>query len=185
MKRGCRGDGDKTESHGRAEGRRRADLLKNCRSNSILACPFASRRLVPWTVRLVDVCDLGHQRVIRVGVCEHGADREQDFRDCESGAPLVPQDVQTNTAIGVDVGVINARGEVDLGRLEWVVRGEVDGEEKDTSGVWRVGRTHDSCLPVEQIISNGASGAGGRGIPAEISEFLVNALKSHGDDEGM
>ena len=142
-------------------------MLRNCRSNSVLACPFASRRLVPWTVRLVDVCDLGHQRVIGVGVCEHGADREQDykvmletglsdwrsqvanrsihefqvqrtFRDCESRAPLVPQDVQTNTAIGVDVGVIDASGEVDLGRLEWVVRGKVDGEEEDTSGVWRV-----------------------------------------------
>lgn len=63
---------------------------------------------------------------------------QRTFRDRESRAPLVPQNIQTDTAIGVDVGVIDARGEVDLGRLEWVVRGEVDGEEEDTSGVWRV-----------------------------------------------
>jgi hypothetical protein len=62
--------------HSRAEGRRRADLLNNCRSNSVLASPFASRRLVPGAVRLVDMRDLGNQRVIRVGVCEHRADRE-------------------------------------------------------------------------------------------------------------
>ena len=63
---------------------------------------------------------------------------QRTFRDCESRAPLIPQDVQTDTAIGVDVGVIDASGEVDLGRLEWVVGGKVDGEEEDTSGVWRV-----------------------------------------------
>jgi hypothetical protein len=56
---------------------------------------------------------------------------------------LVPQDVQTDTAVGVDVGVVDAGGEVDLGGLEWVVGGEVDGEEEDTSGVWRVSLEYD------------------------------------------
>jgi hypothetical protein len=55
---------------------------------------------------------------------------------------LVPQDIQADTAVGVDVGVIDASGEVDLGGLEWVVGGEVDGEEEDTSRVWRVGLEH-------------------------------------------
>ena len=58
--------------------------------------------------------------------------------DCESGAPLIPQDVQTNAAVGVDVGVVDPGGEVDFGRLEGVVGGEVDGKEEDTSGVWGV-----------------------------------------------
>lgn len=56
---------------------------------------------------------------------------------------MVPQDVQTDTAVGVDVGVVDAGGEVDLRRLEWVVRGEMDGEEEDTSGVWRVSLEKD------------------------------------------
>lgn len=68
---------------------------------------------------------------------------QRTFRDSESRAPLVPQDVQTDTAVGVDVGVVDAGGEVDLGWLEWVVRGEMDGEEEDTSGVWRVSLEKD------------------------------------------
>lgn len=96
---------------------------------------------------------------------------------------MVPQNIETDTAIGVDIGMVDSGGEVDLRRLERVVGGEVNGKEEDTPRVRRVGRTHDSGLPVEQIISNGSSRAGGRGIPAEISEFLVNALEGHGDGE--
>lgn len=51
---------------------------------------------------------------------------------------MVPQDIQTDTSVRVDVGVIDAGGEVNLGGLERVVGREVDGEEEDTSGVWRV-----------------------------------------------
>jgi hypothetical protein len=83
---------------------------------------------------------------------------------------LVPQDIQTDAAVGVDVGVVDAGGEVDLRGLEGVVGGEVDGEEEDASRVWRVTleralasrssfplrqgltyRTHDGCLPVELL----------------------------------
>lgn len=148
-------------------------------SNSVLPCPLASCRLVTGSVSLVDVRDLGHKRIVRVGVCEHRANGEQHFRDSESRAPLVSQDVQTDAAVGVDVGVIDASGEVDLGRLEGVVGREVNGKEEDTARVWGVTRTHDGCLPVEQIISNGASGAGRGWITAEVSEFLVNTLESH------
>jgi hypothetical protein len=56
--------------------------------------------------------------------------------DGERGAPLIPQDVQADRAVAVDVGVVDAGGEVDLRGLERVVCGEVDGEEEDTAGVW-------------------------------------------------
>lgn len=51
---------------------------------------------------------------------------------------MVPQDIQTDTAIGVDVGVVDASGEVDLRGLEGVVGREVDGKEENASRVWRV-----------------------------------------------
>lgn len=54
----------------------------------------------------------------------------------ERRAPLIPQDVQADRAVAVDVGVVDAGGEVDLRGLERVVCGEVDGEEEDTAGVW-------------------------------------------------
>lgn len=47
------------------------------RSNGVLARPLTSGGFVPGTVGLVDVGDLGHQRIIRVGVCEHRADGQQ------------------------------------------------------------------------------------------------------------
>ena len=58
------------------------------------------------------------------------------LRDGERRAPLVPQDVQANGAVAVDVGVVDAGGEVDLRGLEGVVCGEVDCEEEDTARVW-------------------------------------------------
>ena len=52
--------------------------------------------------------------------------------------PLVSQDVQTDATVRVDVGVVDARSEVNLRRLERVVCGEVDGEEENTTGVRRI-----------------------------------------------
>jgi len=71
------------------------------------------------------------------------------FRDGERRAPLIPQDVQTDAAVAVDVRVVDTGGEVDLRRLERVVGGEVDRKEEDAAGVWRVARSHDGRLPVE------------------------------------
>ena len=58
------------------------------------------------------------------------------LRDGERRAPLVPQNVQADGAVAVNVGVVDAGGEVDLRRLGGVVCGEVDCEEEDTAGVW-------------------------------------------------
>ena len=58
------------------------------------------------------------------------------FRDRERRAPLVPQYVQTDTAIAVDIRVVDASGEVDFRWLEWVVGWEVDCKEEDAAGVW-------------------------------------------------
>lgn len=74
---------------------------------------------------------------------------------------MIPQNIQTNAAIAVDVRVVNARGELDLGRLEGVVCGEVDGKEEDASLVRRVGRAHDCRLPVEEVIADRAGAADG------------------------
>lgn len=77
--------------------------------------------------------DLRYQRIIGVGVCEHGADREKHFGDGQGWAPLVSQNVEAYATVGVDVWVVDARSEVDLGRLEWVVGREVYGKEENAS----------------------------------------------------
>lgn len=55
----------------------------------------------------------GRERT-RIGVGQHGTDRKEDFRNGECGRPLITQNVQTDTAVAVDVGMINARREVNL-----------------------------------------------------------------------
>ena len=56
----------------------------------------------------------------------------------QGGAPLISENVQADTSIRVDVGVVNASCEVHLWRLEGIVCREVDGEEEDAARVWRV-----------------------------------------------
>ncbi len=58
------------------------------------------------------------------------------FRDRQRWTPLITQDIQADAAIRVDVWVIDAGGEVDFRRFEWIVGWEVDGKEEDTARVW-------------------------------------------------
>lgn len=50
---------------------------------------------------------------------------------------MVTENVEADAAIGVDVRVVDGRGEVDLGWLERIVGREVYVKEKDASCVWR------------------------------------------------
>jgi len=125
--------------------------------DSIFPCPFPGCGFVAGTVGFVHMCDFRDKRVVGVGVCQHRAYREenykslfsldskiawdakeQTFRDCQCRTPLIPQNVQADRAVGIDIGVIDAGGEVDLWRLEGVVCGEMDGEEEDTARVRRI-----------------------------------------------
>ena len=63
----------------------------------------------------------------------HFSDEKTNFRDGERGGPLRPQDVEADGAVAVDVGVVDAGGERELGRLEGVVCGEVDVQEENTA----------------------------------------------------
>lgn len=51
---------------------------------------------------------------------------------------MVSQDIQTDAAVRVDIGVVDTRGEVELWGLERVVGREVNGQEENTAAVWRV-----------------------------------------------
>ena len=91
------------------------------------------------------VRDLGHERVVRVGIREQRANREQHLGDRQrgrpargegvglairlgvenslrqGGAPLVLQNVETNAAVRVDVRVVDLRVKLDLRRVEGVL----------------------------------------------------------------
>jgi hypothetical protein len=51
---------------------------------------------------------------------------------------LIPQDIQTDRSIGIDVGVVDLCRKADFGGLEGVVGGKADGEEEDTPSIRRI-----------------------------------------------
>ena len=62
--------------------------------------------------------------------------KKRTFRDGQGWTPLVPQDIQTDRTVGVDIGVVDLGREADLWRLEGVIGGEGNGKEEDTAGIW-------------------------------------------------
>ena len=60
-------------------------LLRVAFSHSILASPFSGGGLILGTVSLVDVSDLRHERVVRIGVSQQRADRQEHLRDGQGG----------------------------------------------------------------------------------------------------
>lgn len=78
----------------------------------------------------------------KASVCEG-----QTLRDGKCRRPLIPQNVKTDAAIGVDIGVVDAGSKVDLRGLERVVGRERDAQEEDTRRVGRVGlRTKSAAV---------------------------------------
>jgi len=104
--------------------------------NGVFASPFSSRGFVASAVRFVHVGNFWNEWVVWVGVRQHGADGEQNLRDGQGRAPLISQNVEADASIRVDVRVIDARGEVDLGWLKGVVCREVDCEEEYAARIW-------------------------------------------------
>ena len=72
---------------------------------------------MPSPVRLEQLSNVGHQRIIRVGVGKERANAQQYFANRQCWTPLVLQNIQTDTAVRVDVAVVNACGKVDFRRL--------------------------------------------------------------------
>ena len=78
--------------------------------------------------------------------------------------------------------MVDPRGEVDLGWLEWVISREMDVQEEDTAGVWGVIWSHNGCLPVILILLvNWTSRAVGGGVIPKVLQFPIDAFQSHDD----
>ena len=68
-------------------------------------------------------------------ISQHKYCIRRTFRNRQGGAPLVSENVEADAAVGVDIGVIDAGGEVDLWGLEGVVGREMDSQEEDTASI--------------------------------------------------
>lgn len=69
--------------------------------------------------------------------------------DRQRRTPLIPQNVEADAAVRVDVGVVDPGGKADFGRLERIIGRELNVEEENAAGVGGVGRAHNGRLPVE------------------------------------
>ena len=96
--------------------------------------------------------NLWHQRVVRVGVSKQRADGQKNLRNGESWRPLLLEDIKANRTIGVDVGVVDSRGKVDLRGLEGIVGWEMDVQEVNTALEGRFIGSHDGGLPVVLVL---------------------------------
>ena len=68
--------------------------------------------------------------------------------------------------------MIDSGGERHFWRLEGVVSGEVDGEEKNTALIGALWWSHDGRLPVEQVVADGAGTALSWWVTTEVLELL-------------
>ena len=75
--------------------------------------------------------------------------------------------------------MVDSCGEVKLGWLEWVIGWEMDVQEEDTTGVWRVLWAHNGCLPmVLVLLVDWTSGAVCWWFFTKINEFFLDSLNS-------
>ena len=118
-----------------------------------------------------ELCDIGDQWIIGVGVRQEGTNREEDLGNGQGRTPLVLQNVQTDSTVGVDVAMVDTSGKMNLWGLERIIGGEVNVEEKDTSGVRRIVGSHNGGLPVEHVITDGSGGTVGWRILSQVDEF--------------
>ena len=88
--------------------------------------PFSRRVLIPRSIRLVQVCNLWHERIIGVRIGKQAANAKQDLANRQRRRPLVSQNVEADAPVRVDIRVVDLGLEGHLGRLEGVVGREGD-----------------------------------------------------------
>jgi hypothetical protein len=147
--------------------------------HGIFRRPFPRSAIVPSFVSFEKLGNVWDQRVIGVGVSEQTTNGKQNLTNGQGWTPLVLQNIQTNTSIRVDVAVVDASSEMNLWRLERIVRRKVDIEEENATSIGRVVGSHDRCLPVEHVITNWTSRTVGRRIFSQIDQFYGCKLRDH------
>jgi hypothetical protein len=76
---------------------------------------------MPSLVGFEKLRNIRHQGIIGIRVRQKRANTEQYLANGQCRTPLVLENVETNAAIRINVAVVDACGEMDLGRLHWGV----------------------------------------------------------------
>jgi hypothetical protein len=121
--------------------------------------------LAPATdcVRTIAQLVRSHQRIVWIRVRQQRRNRQENARDGQRGAPGVLENVETDGAIGADVGMIHARDKGHLRRLERIVDRKVNVKEENAPFVGRVLGTNQRGRPGKEVV---ALAAGRDGLTA-------------------
>ena len=100
---------------------------------------------------------------------------------------MILEDVQADTAVGVDIWVVDSCAEGYFWWLERIVHWEVNVQEEEASGIRGVIRAGNGRLPVIVVaVVNWSSGASERRIIVKVLQFLqladgylLNSFQSH------
>jgi hypothetical protein len=110
-----------------------------------------------------------------VRLAQQALQTQQDRADVVDRAPLVLQDVQTDAAREVDVGVVDGRLEQHCWRRVWVVAGELHRQLEDEASVWGVSGAVDGRGPERDVGVGGEGGDAGCGLHHHVHELLLEA----------
>lgn len=72
---------------------------------------------MPGSIRLEQLRNVRNQRVVRIGVRQQRANTQQNLTNRQCWTPLVLENIETNSAVRIDVTVVDACGKMDFGRL--------------------------------------------------------------------
>ena len=97
--------------------------------------------------------DVGLKGVIRFGILQHAREQLGTVLDVQRGSPPLADEIGTYVArVGLDVGMVHRRDELDGGRLERIRRGEDEGQLEGPPGVRGGGRAGQSGRPLMNVL---------------------------------
>ena len=119
---------------------------------------------------------VGNKRVVGVWLVEKRRNTEKQFRSRKCRTPVVFENVETYTAVAVDIRVKNGRNELDMRGLEWIVDREVNIEEEYATGIRTAFRSGNRRAPFHNIVIQRSTAAVGRWITDKFGQFFLNTF---------
>lgn len=121
-------------------------------NHCVLLCPISRCAFILCLVCFVHMGNLWNKRIVGIGVCKQRTYWQQNFWYSEGRTPLFLKNVQAYAPVAINIGMKYLSSESNLWGLEWIIRWEVNGNQKHTTRIRTILGPHDRCLPVEHVL---------------------------------
>lgn len=106
---------------------------------------------------------------------EQALQRQEHRTDVQDSTPLVLENVQTDAALHVDIGVVDGGGEANLRRHIRVAGREVEAQLECETGVRSVGRADNGAVPDSEVAVMRKGTDAGRGRCHQCHELALQS----------